>query len=166
MDNMSRNKWKKCLKGFYQSMRENRESTVGECTTDRWCRYVMWSCVERCSGGNSGKHINQKNKTKNKTFKWVRKENVMKEVCSGRKGGWWVYLRQSWSQWSQRWGRIEQGEAVTATHSNRLGLMSSLRHRAGRNYACLNICHTHTRAHKRKCNLCALHTYTQLFNGI
>lgn len=73
----------------------------------------------------------------------------------GEEGGWWVYLRQSWSQWSQRWGRLEQ-ETLLLPLTAPAWASCPLRHRVGTNYACLNVCHTHTRArtHRVKCNLC------------
>ena len=102
-----------------------------------------------------------------------KKKAVMKEVCrgdgAGNRDGWvgggggGLLVGVSASElepMKSETGQARAGDAVTATHSTRLGLMSS----TSRSWhkLCLPHTHTHTRmhTHKVKCNLCALHYYS------
>lgn len=115
----------------------------------------MWSCAERCSGGNCRKHMNKK------TFKWVKKKKkVMKEVCRGRQGGGGCICVRAGAN------EVRDGAGSSRRrcycHSQHPPGPRALRHGAGTNYACLNVCHTHahTYKHKVKCNLCVHYTHT------
>lgn len=129
--------------------RGNNGQVVKRCFVAQ-CAALQWRASRR-------KHMNQK-KVKKKTW-WK------KCAAEGRRGR--VYLRQSWSQWSQRWGRLEQ-EMLLLPLMAAAWASCPLRHRAGTNYACLSVCHTHTHTHAPMvhCNLCALHTDTAVVNGI
>lgn len=61
-------------------------------------------------------------------------------------------------------GQARAGDAVTATHSTRLGLMSSTSQ--GWHKLCLPEHLPHTCTHKIKCNLCYIIYVTHIYHAI
>lgn len=149
-----------------------REEEEYSCSTQ-----VVQICdVERCSGGNC---MNQKKKQHLNGWKkmWWKK-------CAGRERGLVGVSASELEPMKSEMGQARGGDAVTATHSTRLGLMSSTSQSWHK--LCLPecfslsfspslslpLCHTHIRTsvctHTRKvrCNLRELHTYAVPLNYI
>lgn len=70
------------------------------------------------------RELQKAHESKKKFFKWVKK-NVMKEVCAGRGRGVVGVSASELEPMKSEMGQAQAGDAVTATHSTRLGLMSS-----------------------------------------
>lgn len=86
----------------------------------------------------------------------------MKDVCRmrGRGVGGCICVRAGANEVSDG-GWVEQ-ETLLPPLTAPAWASCPLRHRAGTNYACLNICCTHT--HKMKCYVSVLHTFNTFHN--
>lgn len=97
-----------------------------------------------------------------KNIKWVKK-HMMKDVCRmrGRGVGGCICVRAGANEASDG-GWVEQ-ETLLPPLTAPAWASCPLRHRAGTNYACLNICCTHAHTHTRWNVMCLCYTHSTPF---
>lgn len=114
-----------------------------------WCRCAMWNAAVE---GGCRKSVNKKTKS----IKMGEREREKKTYDERSVQGEEVVSASELEPMKSETGQARAGDAVTATHNTRPGLMSATSH--GWHKLCLpeHLQHTCTRTHEMKCNLCAL----------